>query len=58
MRDHVASCRECAYWKRDDSSEGQRYGECRRYAPRPIQHEGLGAWWPRTADDDGCGEGE
>jgi len=55
---YLIDCGDCQYWKLDESSEGQKYGECRAKAPQPIQREGQGAWWPRTSYDDGCGEGE
>jgi len=55
MSDHLAAdskCCDCAFWIRTD----KKGGNCRRRAPRPSSDADEIARWPRTNDDDGCGE--
>jgi hypothetical protein len=64
-----ATCAVCIYWRssptglnpmdRGDMQKAwwARAGICVRCAPRPNSEPGARAFWPATADVDGCGEG-
>jgi len=59
----IVHCRHCRYW---DANMIVRptttpEGLCRRHAPHPALLDEVrdsGTSWPRTFDDDWCGEGE
>lgn len=49
----ILVCRNCMFAR---VSDGGKYGECRRNAPKPSRDE-VRAWWPAVAvDSDWCGE--
>jgi hypothetical protein len=58
-------CETCRFWRRvtftysDDklAPEPQAFGRCYRYAPRPHKSSDDFAW-PKTGEDDFCGEYE
>jgi hypothetical protein len=58
-------CGECRFWeKRDPPVPGEAWGQCRRWAPRPVVHDGAAlpegrdyAFWPLTDAKDTCAEG-
>jgi hypothetical protein len=64
-----ATCAACLYWRstatglnpvdRGDMQKAwwARAGMCVRYAPSPSSEPGPRAFWPATADVDGCGDG-
>lgn len=45
------SCQTCRFWKKDTSLNGL----CRRNAPKPDATR-FSARWPRTKQDEWCGE--
>jgi hypothetical protein len=50
-------CEECRWWiryKYIDRDRDDVEGRCRRYPPQYILEQGL--YWPKTAEDDWCGE--
>jgi hypothetical protein len=54
-------CQNCVFWVQDPNQE--KFGACRRSAPRPYVTDVSGgndprrdAWWPVTYDTDWCGE--
>ena len=55
------NCETCKFWQQGDS-EIPSMGLCHRYAPRPVvSHpvkgpESMDAIWPRTKDEEWCGE--
>lgn len=63
----VAVCATCRFWDRHMKKDKELgFGECRRYAPRPVIEKLKGElkvveqWssWLSTADSDWCGEWE
>ncbi len=47
------SCEQCKFWWYvADYGQGERWGECRRRAPRPILHNQL----PSSARENGVGD--
>ena len=59
----IVHCRHCRFWDAHMISRPTRTPEglCRRKAPSPaIVNEDVdtGTSWPRTFEDDWCGEGE
>ena len=53
------SCQYCRFWKKLSTDKKlTNYGECRRWAPRPVIASENSSWveWPRTRNDEGCGE--
>jgi hypothetical protein len=60
-------CQDCRFWvvqKEPAGIDFGRYGNCLRYAPRPIlgllegSADAHWALWPQTLDSDFCGEFE
>lgn len=48
------SCDQCMYFLQELD---ERYGECRRYAPRTVLTiDQTETWWPVVKDEDWCGE--
>lgn len=59
----IVYCKDCRYWDADmmQQSTKTQEGLCRRHAPNPIitdETADNGTTWPRTFEDDWCGEGE
>ena len=52
----IITCQHCRYW---DGSPGQTLGQCRKYAPVPVNElsRARHASWPSTRPTDWCGEG-
>lgn len=55
MDRYQPKCSDCAYWLEEP---GEGYGECRRYAPKPVTSkiEETIPYWPTTSSDEWCGE--
>jgi len=49
----LTTCKKCAFWFRYES--GYK-GECRRYAPKPLNNMSKDTYWPEVASEDWCGE--
>ena len=47
------TCEECTFW---NPTPGPGGGQCRRYAPKPSNSRIDRVYWPRTIEDDVCGE--
>lgn len=64
MNGSARLCSVCAFWDHhvDSIAEGQREGTCRRFPPVGGTAQGAGVGrirgigWPRTRDQDWCGE--
>lgn len=61
----IGECKTCTYWYTEGMDEPPAYGDCRRYAPRPVlTGQCGGSWdegdfyatWPTTARYNGCGD--
>lgn len=55
MDRYQPKCPDCAYWLEEP---GEDFGECRRYAPRPVTGDVTKTvpYWPTTTSDEWCGE--
>lgn len=51
MSDEGKRCRDCAWFRKQTSVEGQ----CVRHAPRPRSRPGV-VFWPRVGPFEWCGE--
>jgi len=59
----IVHCAHCRYWDAHMIARPTRTpdGLCRRHAPHPFtidEERDSGTTWPRTFEDDWCGEGE
>ena len=51
----MSTCAACRFFK-PSSASPERYGDCRRYAPRPEYMATTGNVWPILDTDEWCGK--
>ena len=51
----MTACAECRFF-RPSTASPERYGECRRHAPRPEVSGAQHFNWPAVSVEDDCGE--